>query len=102
MVSAASRRFIPLFFYTAVALCLGFLSTGQGLSVESIVLSLGAGFLSWGLIEYGLHRFIFHYEARSNFGRKLLYQVHLSHHEDPAARDRIFASLYLSTPIAGL
>jgi cation transporter-like permease len=58
------------------------------------------GLLSWGLIEYGLHRFIFHYHARSRLGVKLLYQVHLSHHEDPEAINRLFASLLLSTPIA--
>ena len=96
------RQFIPLFFYTTVALCLGFFATGQGLSPLNITLLLVGGFFSWSLIEYGLHRFIFHYDARSNFGRKLLYEAHLSHHEDPTARNRIFASLYLSAPIAGL
>jgi sterol desaturase/sphingolipid hydroxylase (fatty acid hydroxylase superfamily) len=58
------------------------------------------GVLSWGLIEYGLHRFIFHYHARSRLGVELLYQVHLSHHESPEAINRLFASLFLSTPIA--
>jgi sterol desaturase/sphingolipid hydroxylase (fatty acid hydroxylase superfamily) len=98
----AWKRFIPLFFYTALAFCLGFLSIRQGLSEWSIVPLLAGGFLSWGLIEYGLHRFIFHYDAQSRMGRRLLYQVHLSHHEDPLARDRIFASLYLSVPISGV
>jgi len=102
MLVGGWRQFIPLFFYSTVALCLGFVSTAHGLSTQSLVLSLVFGFLSWSLIEYGLHRFIFHYNARSRFGRELLYQVHLSHHEDPTARNKIFASLYLSAPIAAV
>ena len=96
------RQFSPLYFYTGVSLCLGWLAAGKGLSAISVALLLAAGFVSWSLIEYGLHRFIFHYNARSNFGRKLVYQAHLSHHENPKARDRIFASLFLSTPIAAV
>jgi sterol desaturase/sphingolipid hydroxylase (fatty acid hydroxylase superfamily) len=65
-----------------------------------ILLLLVSGLLSWGLVEYALHRFIFHYDARSESGRKLVYAAHLSHHEDPGATDRIFTSLRMSVPIA--
>jgi len=97
----AWRQFAPLYFYTGVSLCLGLLAASEGFSKPTVLLLLAAGLLSWGFIEYGLHRFIFHYHARSRFGRQLLYHAHLSHHENPKARDRIFASLFLSTPIAG-
>jgi len=97
---AAWRKLSPLYFYTAVALCLGFASAREPLPVWSIALLLASGFFSWSLMEYGLHRFIFHYHARSSLGRKILYQAHLSHHEDPTNSDRIFASLVLSTPVA--
>ena len=101
MAVKAWRQFTPLYFYSGVSLCLALLAVNKDSSAATIILLLAAGFLSWGFIEYGLHRFIFHYHARSQFGRKLLYQAHLSHHENPKARDRIFASLFLSTPIAG-
>jgi sterol desaturase/sphingolipid hydroxylase (fatty acid hydroxylase superfamily) len=94
------RQFTPLSFYTTVALCLGFLAARAKLPRSNTIILLAVGLLSWGLIEYGLHRFIFHYHARSRLGVKLLYQVHLSHHEDPEAINRLFASLLLSTPIA--
>ena len=94
------RQFTPLFVYTALAFCLGFVASTQGLSASSIILLLVSGVFSWSLIEYVLHRFIFHYDAKSRLGRKLLYQVHLSHHDNPAATNRIFASLLLSAPIA--
>jgi len=94
------RKFTPLFVYTTVALCLSYLAAGQGLSKLSILTLLVSGIFSWSLIEYGLHRFLFHYNAQSNLGRKLLYQVHMSHHENPTATNRIFASLFLSVPLA--
>jgi hypothetical protein len=94
------RQFTPLYFYTAVALCLGLFAAREDLSRWNILLLLVCGVLSWGLIEYGLHRFVFHYHARSRVGHKILYQVHLSHHENPESISKLFASLYLSTPIA--
>jgi sterol desaturase/sphingolipid hydroxylase (fatty acid hydroxylase superfamily) len=97
---AVWRKFAPLCFYTALALCLGFASARQHLPEWEIVSLLISGFFTWSLIEYGLHRFVFHYHARSTLGRKILYEAHLSHHEDPSASDRIFASLFLSAPIA--
>jgi dihydroceramide fatty acyl 2-hydroxylase len=100
MSVAPSKHFTPLYFYASVLPCLAFVATGQGLSSWSVILLLGSGFLSWGLIEYGLHRFIFHYDARSRVGRRLLYQAHLAHHENPKASTGNFASLCLTAPIA--
>jgi len=102
MSVAAWKEFIPWYFYSAVLLCLGFLAAGHGLSALSVVVFVASGFLSWGLIEYVLHRFIFHYDAQSRTGRKLLYYAHISHHDDPERRSRHLASLILSTPIAAV
>jgi sterol desaturase/sphingolipid hydroxylase (fatty acid hydroxylase superfamily) len=102
MPVAAWRQFSPLYFYAVVALCLALLAARTGLSTWSIVILLTSGFFSWSLMEYGLHRFIFHYDAKSRMGRKLLYEVHMSHHESPSARKRIFASLFLSVPISAV
>jgi sterol desaturase/sphingolipid hydroxylase (fatty acid hydroxylase superfamily) len=100
MSVARFRQFVPLFFYTTVALCLTFFAARTGFNFLAVVTLLVVGFLSWSLIEYGLHRFIFHYDAKSPLGRRILYDAHLGHHEDPAAVNRIFASLYLSVPIS--
>ena len=95
------RQFTPFYFYTAVVLCLGAAAAeGEGLSVGGVLLLLVLGLLSWGLIEYALHRFVFHYDAQSESGRKFVHAAHLSHHEDPRATDHLFASLRMSAPIA--
>lgn len=94
------KQLTPVYFYTALVVCLIFFTRGAGSSWRRNLLLIGLGTLSWTLIEYGLHRFVFHYSARSVFGRKLLYAAHLSHHENPRATNRLFSSLLVSLPIA--
>ena len=93
-------KLTPLFFYTAVIVCLFGVTRNETLSLSVSLVLLASGLLSWGLIEYGLHRFIFHYDARSELGRKIVYAAHLSHHENPDSSDLIFASLLISAPVA--
>ena len=94
------KQFMPVYFYTALLVCLIAVTRGEGFSWRYNFLLIGLGVLSWTLIEYALHRFVFHYSARSAFGRKLVYAAHLSHHENPRATNRLFASLLISLPIA--
>ncbi len=95
------KQFTPFLFYAAVALFLGAAATvREERSLRGILTLVISGFLSWGLIEYILHRFIFHYDAQSTLGRKFVHVAHLSHHENPRATDNLFASLPISLPIA--
>jgi dihydroceramide fatty acyl 2-hydroxylase len=96
----AFKALSPLYFYTAVVLCLFALSRGESLSLSASLLLLASGLMSWGLLEYGLHRFLFHYDAQSGFAQRLVYNAHLSHHDYPRAKDRIFSSLIISSPVA--
>ena len=97
----AIKALAPLYFYIAVVLCLLILTRGEAISFNFGLLLLVSGVLSWGLLEYGLHRFVFHYDARTKLGRKLVYAAHLSHHDDPRSTNRLFSSLILSAPLAG-
>src|SRR5687767_1634254 len=99
-MSVSKWRLTPLFFYTAVVVCLFTVTHDEARSSGTSFALLAFGLLSWGLIEYGLHRFVFHHDARSEVGRKMVYAVHLSHHENPKSRDRIFSSLVISAPVA--
>lgn len=94
------RQLTPFYFYSVVAATLAAVCSGGGESGRRILLLLVFGLLSWGFVEYFLHRFIFHFDARSDPGRKVLYAAHLSHHENPSATDRIFAKLGMTVPIA--
>ena len=100
MAVSGWKHLTPAFFYVALAACLIVITSGEGFSWRQNFLLIALGVLSWMLIEYGLHRFVFHYSARSVFGKKVLYAAHLSHHENPRAASRLFSSLVLSLPIA--
>ncbi len=94
------KHLTPAYFYTALVACLIVITSAEDFSWRQNFLLIGFGVLSWTLIEYALHRFVFHYSARSVFGRKLLYAAHISHHDHPRAANQLFASLVLSLPIA--
>lgn len=100
MSTTGWKQLTPVYFYTTLVICLFAVTPGEGFSWRQNFLLIGLGVLSWTLMEYGLHRFVFHYSARSAFGRKLVYAAHLAHHENPRAGNRLFSSLLLSLPIA--
>jgi len=93
------RKLVPFYFYAGVVLLLAAAARGSGLSKSTILILFLFGFLSWGLLEYVLHRFVFHFDA-SGFGRNLVYSAHLAHHENPKSTENLFASLQISLPIA--
>jgi len=96
---AAQRRFSTSYFYAAVVLCLGLGAASAGLFSWSTIPLLTVGLFSWSLFEYVMHRFIFHYDARSRLGRKFLYHAHVSHHENPTGKSQFSASLIMGLPI---
>lgn len=48
-----------------------------------------AGFLVWTLTEYLLHRFVFHFPARSEWGKWLVFLFHGVHHDYPQDAKRL-------------
>jgi sterol desaturase/sphingolipid hydroxylase (fatty acid hydroxylase superfamily) len=68
-----------------------------GLSWPAVGWRFAAGILLWTLIEYGLHRYVFHHRFRSNRGHQLHFLLHGVHHLDPWDRTRL-----VFPPLAGL
>ena len=99
MSVVARRRSTNLYSYAGVVLCLGFVAALAGLFSWSITPLLTIGLVSWSLFEYVMHRFVFHYDARSRLGRKFLYHAHVAHHENPVAKSQITSSLIMCLPI---
>src|SRR4051812_23265259 len=95
------RRFLPFGFYTIVALGLAAASYAtETRSLGSLLGLLVLGFLIWSPFEYCLHRFAFHYDARSERMKAFVYRSHTSHHDRPNTLDDIFANLSTSIPFA--
>ncbi len=71
---------IPLLVWTPVAI---FLLSRHELSAFQWILWVLIGLISWTITEYTLHRWVFHYEATSKLGKRLVYLFHGLHHDDP-------------------
>lgn len=61
---------------------------------------IGLGLLAWTLFEYGMHRLVFHWPARSAWGRRLVFLLHGCHHADPDDPARAVMPPMASLPLA--
>lgn len=68
----------------------------------AIVLIFVVGMLFWTIIEYLLHRFVFHFVPQTKLGKRLIYLVHANHHEYPRDKERLFMPPVPGIIIAGL
>lgn len=61
-----------------------------------------SGLLLWSLTEYLLHRFVFHYEPSTAWGKRVSYLFHGNHHEFPRDKERLFMPPVPSMVISSL
>lgn len=81
---------VPLLLWGPVAiLLLGRSMAVDGLSVSQLLPVAAAALLIWSLTEYSLHRFVFHFPARSRPGKWLVFLFHGVHHEAPQDKTRL-------------
>ena len=80
----------------------GFAHAGESIGGYALFLPLGV--LGWTLLEYGLHRYIFHFKPAesSDFQKDLSFLIHGIHHDYPWDGDRLVMPPTVSALIAGL
>ena len=61
-----------------------------GFSFQFVVGLFLAALVAWSLFEYFAHRFLFHYEPDTEFGKRIVYIFHGNHHEYPRDKMRLF------------
>jgi 4-hydroxysphinganine ceramide fatty acyl 2-hydroxylase len=59
-----------------------------------------AGILIWTLVEYAMHRWVFHYEPKSRWGRRFHFMLHGVHHDYPNDASRLVMPPIVSGPLA--
>lgn len=75
---------VPLFVWTPIISGLIYYSVAeQGLGLVDLGLWAVVAFVVWTLTEYVLHRFLFHFPAKSRAGKYLVFLFHGLHHDDP-------------------
>ena len=90
----------PFAFYCVVLAALNYAAIASG--VESAALAVAAfvgGLLSWGAIEYSIHRWVLHREPPREGAGLPGNRTHLAHHADPTALDRLNVQLGESLPV---
>jgi sterol desaturase/sphingolipid hydroxylase (fatty acid hydroxylase superfamily) len=58
------------------------------------------GLFSWSLVEYVLHRFIFHFQPRTPRQERLSFLFHGVHHAQPLVKTRLVMPPAVSVPLA--
>ena len=97
---ATAHPIMPGIWWGPIALyCLYATAAAEQFAPMRALLTFVGGFLTWTLIEYLLHRFLFHLVPDDTFDSKLRqFMVHGYHHEFPNDRMRLVAPLILSVP----
>src|SRR3972149_4432551 len=83
---------IGYFLYSAIAVF--------NLSVTNIISMIIVGVFVWTITEYTLHRFVFHFPAKSDFGKKIHFIFHGVHHDYPSDSRRLVMVPTVSIPLA--
>jgi sterol desaturase/sphingolipid hydroxylase (fatty acid hydroxylase superfamily) len=92
---------VPLFIYIPVILVMLYLSVAvYYISFLNIVVLIIGGIFAWSLAEYLLHRFVFHFKAKSEFGKKIHFIFHGVHHDYPSDSKRLVMPPSVSIPLA--
>lgn len=74
--------------------------THTGLSVSLTTLLFFVGWLTFSLVEYLVHRYVFHMATYTKLREKFQYTMHGVHHEFPKDKDRLAMPPLLSVTIA--
>jgi sterol desaturase/sphingolipid hydroxylase (fatty acid hydroxylase superfamily) len=74
-------------------------ASGQ-ITGSAIVYNFVGGVFIWTLSEYLLHRFVFHYEPRTDWGKRIHFLMHGIHHDFPNDTTRLVMPPSVSVPLA--
>ncbi len=71
---------------------------------DRYLFAIGMVVLFYPLVEYGLHRFVFHWRGhwRSKLGSRVWKRVHFDHHREPADLSVLFGATYTAVPTIAL
>lgn len=87
-----------LIFLPAIVL-LSVFGVGRVGTGNAILLVL-AGYLTWTLTEYWMHRVVFHFEPEDGWGARFHWLIHGVHHEHPNDPMRLVMPPSVSVPLA--
>ena len=91
----------PLVIYVPViALCFAVASMTYGLSAGRIIGTAVLGYFAWTMLEYWLHRLVFHLPVRGKWTQQIYFFVHGVHHDWPWDTTRLVLPPTLSITLS--
>jgi dihydroceramide fatty acyl 2-hydroxylase len=90
---------VPVILFAPVIAVLAVIAFGR-LSAGNAVLLILAGYVTWTLFEYWLHRIVFHFEPEDGVGARLHWMIHGVHHDHPNDPKRLVMPPSVSVPLA--
>lgn len=92
---------VPVIIYAPVVLYLLYISYALNrIDIVTGSLLFFGGYVLWQILEYTLHRFVFHYEPESEIGKRLHFIIHGVHHDYPSDSKRLVMPPSVSLPLA--
>jgi len=91
---------VPLFVFIPIISYMAYLGISNGVSAIDFLAWGALGFLAWTIVEYVMHRFVFHFHPTSEFGKKMHFIFHGIHHDYPCDRLRLVLPPSVSIPLA--
>ncbi len=93
-----SNLWVPTTLFTGLAILFTYISlANQARNILPVIALILTGLVSWTLVEYILHRFIFHWTQVKEPWKGLASGLHMAHHRTPDQDDII-----LAPPFVGL
>ena len=76
----------------------------QGVGSWNVLISFAIGLLFWPLVEYLLHRVVFHFSPKNPSERmkRVLFLMHGVHHAQPREKSRLVMPPVVSIPLAAI
>ena len=89
-----------ILFGPIIALMLYLAFVQKGLSFLTVLGFFVIGVLTWTLLEYVIHRYVFHYEPKTRVGKLFHFIMHGVHHDYPNDATRLVMPPIISVPLA--
>lgn len=93
---------VPAIIFIPIIVAAIWLGADRGYSAGELALLVLGGLAFWTLLEYWLHRLVFHWEPDNAFGRRMHFVIHGIHHDHPNDRLRLVMPPAASLPLAAI
>lgn len=90
------------FFYFVAIVCLVAAYWLPEISLLKYFWLFPVGMVSFSLVEYLMHRFLFHFRVKTEREAQVQYSIHGVHHEFPRDKDRLVMPIVLSLLLSSL